>query len=318
MSTASTRPVTTSDAWCLRYASHLGYRSPESPLFPYSARDPGPSAQVDIAADLGLAGVQYALARGSSPVEQTAVADRLQHHGLVTGCMLYAPFEVIRKPYLGRSSVASRVEFLEQIRAALEVSRRIDSSQIVVLAAADPEIPHGMQMEALVDHLRYAAELAQRAGVVLELEGVSSSVLPPMILQRLDDILEVIRRVESPNVRLIYDTAHVQALDGDAAVHLDRVFEYIDIVQIADHPGRFEPGTGNIDFEAILTGLARRGYSGLVELEHSWSKPGVAAERQGLDDLRILDARVRQRVKQLSDVATEELARGSSPRNRPV
>jgi hydroxypyruvate isomerase len=297
MMNSDTRQATSSDAWCLRYASHLGYRSPETALFAFSARDSGPLAQVDLAADLGLAGVQYALARGSSLADQTAVAARLQHHGLATGCMLYAPFEVIRKPYLGRPGAPSREAFVGQIRAALEVARRINSHQIVVLAAADPEIPHDLQMEALVEHLRYAAELVQSAGVVLELEGVFSSVLPPLILQRLDDVVAVIRRVDSPNVRLIYDTAHVQALDGDAADPLDRVFDYIDIVQIADYPGRWEPGSGTIDFESILSELARRGFGGLVELEHSWSQPGVVGERAGLESLRRLDARVRDRVK---------------------
>jgi hydroxypyruvate isomerase len=283
--------------WCLRYASHLGYRSPDAPLFPRSAADPGLPAQIDFAASQGFAGVQYVLARGSSVTEQAAVAARLQQHGLVTGCMLYAPFAVIRELYPGRSDSRSREAFLEQIRTALEVARRVNSRQIAVLGAADPDIPHSEQVRALVENLRYAADLAQRAGVMLELEGISSSILPPMIVQRLDDIIEVIDRISSPNVRLIYDTAHVQAIEGDAAAHLGRVYDYIDIVQLADQPGRLEPGSGTIDFDTILTQIARRGYSGLVELEHSWMKPGVEGEREGLESLRRLDARVRERLR---------------------
>lgn len=281
--------------WCLRYASHLGYRSADAPLFPLTAQAPGPLAQVDLAADLGLAGVQFALARSSSVVEQIAVGAGLQRLGLSTGCMLYAPFDVIRKPYLGRPGLAAREEFLQQIRAALQVARHINSRQIVVLAAADPEISHGAQVDALVEHLRYAVELAHEAGVVLELEGLASPVLPPMILQRLDDVVEVLQRVGSPNVRLIYDTAHVQAIDGDAVAQLRHVFDYMDILQIADYPGRFQPGSGSIDFESILTEVTRRGFGGLVELEHGWSEPGVEGERRGLQSFRELDARVRRR-----------------------
>jgi hydroxypyruvate isomerase len=283
--------------WFLRYASHLGYRSSDAPLFPCSAADPGPLAQIDFAASQGFAGVQYVLARGSSVAEQAAVAARLQQHGLVTGCMLYAPFEVIRKLYPGRSDNRSREAFLEQMRSAIEVARRINSRQIAVLAAADPDIPPSEQVWALVENLRYAGDLAQRAGVMLELEGISSPILPPMIVHRLDDIIEVIDRVSSPNVRLIYDTAHVQAIEGDAAAHLGRVYDYIDIVQLADQPGRFEPGSGTIDFDSILTQIIRRGYSGLVELEHAWTRPDVEGERAGLDSLRRLDARVRERLR---------------------
>jgi len=282
--------------WCLRYASHLGYRSEDAPLFPLSAPAPGPLAQVDLAADLGLAGVQFALARSSSVVEQIAVGARLRRLGLATGCMLYAPFDVIRRPYLGRPGPAAREEFLQQIRTALQVARHINSRQVVVLAAADPEVSHGAQVDALVEHLRYGVELAHEAGVVLELEGIASPVLPPMILQRLDDVVEVLRRVGSPNVRLIYDTAHVQAIDGNAVAQLHRVFDYMDVLQIADYPGRFEPGSGGIDFESILTEAAQRGFRGLVELEHGWSGVGAEGERQGIESLRELDGRVRRRL----------------------
>ena len=74
MMSSDTTQTIPSDAWCLRYASHLGYRSPETPLFACSARDSGPLAQVDFAAELGLAGVQYALACGSSVADPIAVA----------------------------------------------------------------------------------------------------------------------------------------------------------------------------------------------------------------------------------------------------
>jgi len=284
----------TSGPWCLRYASHLGYRSADAPLFPASARDSGPLAQVDFAASLGLAGVQYVFARARSVAEQAAVAAKLQEYGLLTGCMLYAPFEVICEPYLGRSDSAARELFLEEIRAALEVARRIHSRQVAVLAAAHPDIPRGEQVQAFIENLRHAADLAQGAGVTLELEGVASKVLPEMIVQRLDDIIEVIDQVASPNVRLIYDTAHVQAIEGDAVAALERVYDYIDVVQLADHPGRLEPGSGHIDFESILIQIARRGFTGLIELEHSWMKPGVEGERQGFESLRRLDARVRE------------------------
>lgn len=284
--------------FCLRYASHLGYRAPDAPLLLHSAPRPGPLAQVDLAAELGFAGVQFALARSSSVVEQIAVGARLRRHGLATGCMLYAPFDVIRTPHLGRPDPIVRETFLEQIRAALQVAQHINSHQVVVLAAADPAIAHGAQVAALVEHLRYAADLAQEAGVMLELEGIASAVLPPMILQRLDDVVEVLQRVGSPNVRLIFDTAHVQAIDGDAVAQLRHVVDYMDILQIADYPGRLEPGSGSIDFEAILTEAARRGFHGLIELEHGWSGAGAEGERQGLENFRALDDRVRRRLAQ--------------------
>ncbi len=187
--------------------------------------------------------------------------------------------------------------FSSTFKRRLEVARRIHSRQIAVLAAADPNIPHAEQVQALVENLRYAADLAQRDGVTLELEGVSSPMLPPMIVHRLDDIVQVIDRVSSPNVRLIYDTGHVQAIEGDAAAHLGRVYDYIDIVQLADQPGRLEPGRGTIDFESILTQIAPTRLQRSRRVGALLEDARLEAERAGLETLRKLDARVREHLR---------------------
>ena len=98
------------------------------------------------------------------------------------------------------------------------------------------------------------------------------------------------RAVDRPAVRLIFDTAHVQAMDFDAAAQLESAWDAIEIVQIADHPGRNEPGTGSVDFERLFGVLGARGYRGLVELEHGWRAPGAESERRGIATLQRLDA----------------------------
>jgi hydroxypyruvate isomerase len=78
-------------------------------------------------------------------------------------------------------------------------------------------------------------------------------------------------------------------MDGDLLERLEATWDAIEIVQIADNPGRNEPGSGEIDFESVWKGLAGRGYRGLVELEHGWSRPGQESERRGLERLCELD-----------------------------
>ena len=106
---------------------------------------------------------------------------------------------------------------------------------------------------------------------------------PPPILARLD-------WPEAWRVLLIFDTAHIQAMDGNLIAHLEATWDAIAIVQLADTPGRLEPGTGEVDFAGVLGVLKRRGFRGLVELEFGWSKPGRDAEQEGLERLRRLDA----------------------------
>src|SRR5262249_12318760 len=136
----------------------------------------------------------------------------------------------------------------------------------------------------------WAAERAEKAGVVLLLESVDRNRLPGMLLHHIAAAHEVVAAVNSPAVRLIFDTAHVQAMDGHPIAHLEATWDSIAVVQLADVPGRLEPGTGGVDFPAVLGLLKRRGFKGLVELEFNWSAPGREAEQAGIERLRKLDA----------------------------
>jgi hydroxypyruvate isomerase len=141
-----------------------------------------------------------------------------------------------------------------------------------------------------VENLRWAAERAEKAGVVLLLESVDRNRLPGMLLHHIDDARQIVTTVGSPAVRLIFDTAHIQAMDGDLVANLEAAWDAVAIVQLADTPGRLEPGTGEVDFDAVLALLKRRRFTGLVELEFNWSVAGRGVEQAGLERLRQIDA----------------------------
>jgi hydroxypyruvate isomerase len=90
-------------------------------------------------------------------------------------------------------------------------------------------------------------------------------------------------------VRLIFDTSHVQIMDGDLIDNLRATWDAVGIVQIADNPGRLEPGTGELNFANFLRVVQELGFDGLVELEHDWSQPTRACEQAGIAYLRELD-----------------------------
>ena len=103
--------------WHLRYASHLGYRSVEEPLFRDSVGTLDPVAHLEFAAGLGFAGVQYALARGRPQDEQARVGAALARLGLEAGCMIYTTFDrnfvkdaqksadALMKPYVDQTAL---------------------------------------------------------------------------------------------------------------------------------------------------------------------------------------------------------------------
>lgn len=280
-------------AWKLRYASHLGYRSADAPLFRESVRSLDPEKHVAFAAELGFAGVQYALARTRPVEEQERVARALSRHGLETGCITYAGRDKFTAPLWGQPPGDVRVVLAAELAAAFETAKRVNSRHVVVLSGASLDRSLGEQRAAMADNLRWAASLAERAGITLLLESLNSKNLPNMLLHHIGDALAVAKAVGSPAVRLIFDTGHVQAMDGDLLAHLEACWDEVAIVQIADNPARLEPGAGEINFATILGDLYRRNFTGLVELEHNWSTASRETEQRGIDYLRRLDSELK-------------------------
>jgi hydroxypyruvate isomerase len=277
-------------AWHLRYASHLGYRSVREPLFRASVGTLDPLAHIDYAASLGLAGMQYALARGRPTAEQEAVGAALARRGMEAGCVIYTGFDNIRRPLWAEAGPSARDVLGGELRQAFVTARRVGSRHIAVLSGIDPQRDAKAQRAAFVENLRWAAEQAEEAGVVLLLESVDRARLPDMLLHHVADACEIAAAVDSPALRLIFDTAHVQAMDGDVVRQLERARDLISIVQLADAPGRIEPGSGEIDFATVLGVLKHHRFRGLVELEFGWSVPGRESEQAFVERLRRLDA----------------------------
>jgi hydroxypyruvate isomerase len=274
----------------LRYAPHLGYRPPFQPLFAATVGSDNPVEQVRFAAENGFAGVLYAAARGRPPAEQQGVGEAIAAHGLEAGCILYTTFDNLRNTSWATDGAEAREWIAAELAQATAAAQRVGAKRLAVLGGADPQRPIAYQRAAFVQNLRYAADVAARAGLTLCLETLSRKSIPGMLLEHMPDALAVVRAVDHPAVRLIFDTSHVQIMDGDLPFHLEEAWDSIAIVQLADNPGRLEPGSGEINFESVLRFLARRGYRGLVELEHGWQVPGVESERRGLATLRRLDA----------------------------
>ena len=269
----------------LRYAAHLGYRSVEEPLFRHAVGSADPVQQAAFAARRGFRGMQYALACSRPVDEQTAVAKALAQYGLETGCVLYAPFESIRTTTPGLPGEVHQRLFLDLIKRGLDVALRVGSSHMVVLPALGAGCSAQGQRQYFAERLQLAADLTRQAFVQIVLEPLRSAVLPPLLLTTLDEALSLIR-TDPAAVRLAFDTGHVQLTEGNAAREFERVYEHVSILQLADVPNRQQPGTGEVDFKRVIYHALRRGFAGLVELEHGWTAPGAEIEEAGIAEIR--------------------------------
>lgn len=117
-------------------------------------------------------------------------------------------------------------------------------------------------------------ELAERAGVTFCLENLNTAVDHPGVpFARAADTLALVQAVDHPRVRMMLDLYHAQIGEGNLIDLVRRAGAFIGEIQVADVPGRCEPGTGEINYVAIAAALTDMGYTGTVGLE-AWAKDG--------------------------------------------
>ena len=171
---------------------------------------------------------------------------------------------------------ARREEFRQRLEQALLLAERLSVQKVMLPAGVElPEIERQRQHDLMVENLRYAAPLAARSKVLLTIEVLNPLDNPGYFLTSCQEAVEIVRQVDHPSVRFQFDTYHLQALEGGLPEAIRKNGPWIGHVQFADHPGRGRPGSGGIDFGAILEALRAAGYSGLIGLEYIPREPGL-------------------------------------------
>ena len=122
--------------------------------------------------------------------------------------------------------------------------------------------------ETFVANLKFAAEKLAAAGIRLLIEPCNTRDIPGFYLNRSEQALDLIREVGSPNLFLQYDIYHMQIMEGDLAPTIERHLGSIGHMQLADTPGRHEPGTGEINYPFLFDFIDRLGYAGWIGCEY--------------------------------------------------
>ncbi len=161
-------------------------------------------------------------------------------------------------------------EFRSGVDRALEYAAALECTQVNCLAGLRPaSLDEEAAWETLINNVQYAADKLGQAGITLCLEAINSRVdMPGFFLDTSARVMSVIEAVDADNVRLQYDVYHMQIMEGDLIRTLECLMPWIAHVQIADNPGRHEPGTGEINFPLVFKALDQMGYTGWVAAEY--------------------------------------------------
>ena len=197
------------------------------------------------------------------------------------------------------SDPARQEGFRENVPAALELAQRLGCRRLNALVGQEiPGMSREEQLELARENVRWAAGLAAEYGVEVLVEAVNTFENGAYLLYRTDDAARFVKGVGAANVKLQHDFYHMQRMEGDLAPTLRRHIGRIGHVQVADSPGRGEPGTGEIRYPYLFGVLQELGYAGYVGLEYNpttektedsfaWIPKGLRGGDVRVEDLRL-------------------------------
>ena len=160
-------------------------------------------------------------------------------------------------------------EFQQSVQEALETARLFGTRRLNAIAGLVPAgVSRAAAEQTAIANLRQAAPAAAAAGVLLLVENINSIDMPGYVADTPERAAALVEAVDQPNVRLQLDQYHVGMMGGDPLDALRRYRHLVEHVQVADVPGRHEPGTGQQPIAAFLDELDRLGYAGAVGLEY--------------------------------------------------
>jgi hydroxypyruvate isomerase len=225
------------------------------------------------AARAGFGGVEFLFPYA---FEAKAIAEQLQKHQLelVLHNLPAGNWEAGER---GIACHPNRVdEFRDGVDIAILYAGALGVKQVNCLVGiVPPDVSRAQAQKTLVSNLAYAADKLKKAGIRLLIEPINTFDIPGFFLSRTSQAAELIREVGSDNLFIQYDIYHMQRMEGEIAATIKDNLHLIGHVQLADNPGRNEPGTGEINYRFLFRHLDAIGYRGWIGCEY---KPKAATE----------------------------------------
>jgi hydroxypyruvate isomerase len=239
----------------------------------------------EAAASAGFRGVEFLFPYAYDAQE---LKTRLRDHGLVQA-LHNLPAGNWAAGERGIACHPDRVdEFKAGVDQAIAYATALDCDRVNCLAGIlPPHVDAAAARDTFVRNLRYAAPRLQSAGIRLLIEPINTRDVSGFFLSGTSQAIEIMDAVGSDNLQLQYDIYHMQIMEGDVAATIERLLPRIGHMQLADVPGRHEPGTGAIDFASLLNHIDRIGYAGWMGCEYvptgktadglGWTMPYLAS-----------------------------------------
>ncbi|KAL0819004.1 hypothetical protein ABMA28_008289 [Loxostege sticticalis] len=185
----------------------------------------------------------------------------------------------VSKGELGVTAVPGKEnEFKEKLKMTIDYAKAVNARKIHIMAGKLDNVT-SQNWETYERNLKYAAGLLNEANILGVIEPINQHSVPKYFLSDYGKAIDIIKRIDSPNLKLMMDIFHLQQICGDVTHNIKNFMPYVGHVQIAQVPNRNEPDTpGEINYKYVLEQLANNGYKDWIGLEYkpaNGSKAGL-------------------------------------------
>ncbi len=266
----------------LKYAPHFG-------MFKNSAGK-DPIDQLKFAADQGFRAWEDNGMAGK-PVElQQKIARAMTRLKMEMG--VFVAYSGFGKTEMVTTTARDYQDTLRtQMKNAVEVAQRVNATWCTVVpASVNNKLEFNYQMANCVENLKVMAEVCEPSGLVMVLEPLNwYANHPGLFLSEIPQAYLICKAVGSPSCKILDDLYHQQISEGNLIPNMDKAWDEIGYFQTGDNPGRKEPTTGEINYRNVFKHIHKKGFQGIVGMEHGNSRGGKDGEMAVINAYRECD-----------------------------
>ena len=250
-------------------------------------------AQIEYAASLGFRAWEDNGMAQRPESQQREMTKAFEKHNMQMGVFVSGmPSNFWQaEPVLSGDDDAPREAFLSLIKKQLEVAKRVNAKWTTVVPGfTHHKIPMGYQTANIIELLHRACDIYEPHGVTIVLEPLNTKIDHPNIfIKTIAQAYAICTAVNRPSCKILADLYHEQIQAGDLINTIDRAWDHIAYIQVADNPGRKEPTTGEINYRHVFSHLYKKGFKGIIGMEHGQSIAGIAGEKRLVEAYREVD-----------------------------
>lgn len=253
----------------LNYAPHDG-------MFKNSA-GAGFLDQIQFMYDQGFRAIEDNGLMKRDPAEQEKIGKLLSKLGMQMGVFVIDAGDNW-KVSLTSGKQEFKDAFVKECKRALETAKRVNAKWATVVPGYfERNLPIGVQTAHVIEAFRMGANVLEKEGLVMVMEPLSDN--PDLFLRTAEQSYGICKAVNSPSCKILYDIYHMQRNTGNLIPVMEMCWDEIAYIQIGDNPGRKEPTSGEINYKNIFKHLHKKGFKGILGMEHGNAYPGKEGEQ---------------------------------------